>query len=135
MTGHRWIRPWVLAPLLILGALTAFHPEAIGRDRRDPYEFLRLPRDRADRVRELQRRIDRENRQLRERLEDRRGDLERLYRSYRFDDGRAGRLRAEVRQTQYELLELHHRFQVELRQHLTRREFDRLQRRLRDDDD
>jgi hypothetical protein len=61
--------------------------------------------------------------------------MERVYRSYRLDERRAGRLRQEIRQTQYEMLELHHQFQVELRQHLTKSEFDRLQRRLRDDDD
>ncbi len=38
-------------------------------DRRDAYRFLRLPRERADRLRELQERVDRDHRRLQERLE------------------------------------------------------------------
>jgi hypothetical protein len=120
--------------LMVIVVLTVPPPPAAAyrEERRDAYGFLRLPRERAERLRELQQRIDRDNHRLQERLEERREDLEELYRRYRVDERRSARLRQEIRQTQYELLDLHHRFQTELRTILTEDEFERLQRRLRE---
>jgi Spy/CpxP family protein refolding chaperone len=102
-------------------------------ERRDAYRSLRLPRDRAERLRNLQRQVERENRQLKERLEDRRDDLEELYREYEYEENRARRLRREIRDLQSQLVELHHRLQAGLRSILTKSEFERLQRRLREE--
>jgi hypothetical protein len=108
--------------------------------RRDPYRSLNLPKERAEKVRALLDRVRKENRQLRERLEDQRRDLYREYRGYRYDQKRCRKLMGEIRATQDELLELHHRFQDDLRAHLTQPEFEKLQRNLaearrRDNDD
>jgi chromosome segregation ATPase len=111
---------------------TLFTAEAADRDRRDPYRVLSLPRERAERLRALQSRVERENRQLKERLAERRDDLGDLYRRYDYDNRRCQNLRREIRDIQSQMLELHHRFQVELRVVLTKSEFDRLQRELRE---
>jgi hypothetical protein len=101
-------------------------------ERRDTYRALQLPRERAERLRELQSRVDRESRQLKDRLKDRREELEKLYRKYDTDPRRCQSLRREIHDLQSQILELHHRFQVELRVILTRAEFERLQRQLQE---
>jgi septal ring factor EnvC (AmiA/AmiB activator) len=124
-----WRHP--LVPVAVL-VLAVYAGAADDNERRDPYRALKLPRPRAEALRALQSRVDRENRQLRDRLEDRRDDLEDLYRQYDYNHSRCTRLRREIRDLQSQLLELHHRFQVELRVILTREEFDRLQKELRE---
>jgi hypothetical protein len=100
---------------------------------RDPIRSLRLPKERAERLRGLLDRVRKENGKLRERLESQRKDLYKEYRSYRLDSNRCRRLMGEVRGTQDQLLELHHRFQEDLRTHLTSSEFERLQKKWEED--
>jgi Spy/CpxP family protein refolding chaperone len=102
------------------------------RENKNPYRSLNLPRDRAERLQALQMRVDRENRQLKDRLDDYRDDLDELYGKYRFDESRCQRLRQQIEETQHRLLELHHQFQVDLRAILTEPEFMRLQQALRE---
>ena len=90
--------------------------------------LMSLPPERADRVKTLMVRVKMANAQLEERLQQYREDLEQVYWSYRIDVARCRRLRQLIRQTQDQLLDMHHQFQLDLRRLLTPAEFDQLQR-------
>jgi hypothetical protein len=153
-------RGWAAVLILAAGALAAVpaaraqeeHPEARrAREEREPatsfYElrlrdertgerggfqvFLRLPSDRARRLEALQSEMENRSRQLQGRLRERWADLELLYRSYRYDAAKCEQLERVIRETQNQLLDLHRRFQKELRSLLTEAEFERLQQQLR----
>jgi hypothetical protein len=71
------------------------------------------------------------SRQLQGRLRERWADLELLYRSYRYDAAKCDQLERVIRETQNQLLDLHRRFQKDLRSLLTEAEFERLQQQIR----
>jgi hypothetical protein len=128
----------VLLPTLVAGCLSLLAPvdaAAQGEDRPPVVHaggdvLMSLPPERAARVRDLQKRVKMTNAQLEERLRAQREQLEELYQSFRFDSTQCQRLHQGIRQTQDQLLALHHRFQMELRTLLTEAEFDMLQRQF-----
>lgn len=157
----RNLRRWEATLSLVVGALTAmpaveaqFEPldtrntlaapkqvemfsgtpagEERRRERAGFYVFLKLPPERASRLEALQSDVERQSRVLQGRLRERSEDLEQLYRSYRYDEEACRRLQRVIRDTQDQLLELHHRFQRELRAILTEGEFNALQQNLRE---
>ncbi len=96
-----------------------------------PGGLVTLPPQRADRVKELMGRVKLANAQLEKRLQAQREELEECYRTYRFDERHCRRLHQALRQTQDQLLELHHQFQIELRSLLTEAEYEMLQQEFR----
>jgi hypothetical protein len=150
---------WAAVLILAAGALAVVpaasaqeeHPEARrGREEREPatslseprlrderagerggfYLFLKLPPERARRLEALQSEMETRSRQLQGRLRERWADLELLYRSYRYDAAKCDQLERVIRETQNQLLDLHRRFQKDLRSLLTEAEFERLQQQI-----
>jgi Spy/CpxP family protein refolding chaperone len=117
---------WLLV-VLSPGVLAQAEVKPVAGPRRTSV-LMSLPPERADRVKTLMVRVKMANAQLEERLEQHREDLEAVYWSYRIDEARCRRLRQLIRQTQDQLLDLHHQFQLDLRRQLTPAEFDQLQR-------
>jgi Spy/CpxP family protein refolding chaperone len=131
LMAFRWSR--VMA--VVAGLLVAVSPGAVAQEEVQPVAapaktsvMMSLPPERADRLKVLMGRIKLENAQLDERLNQYREGLEELYRAYRFDEQRCRRMHQLIRQTQDQLLELHHRFQIQMRVLLTPTEYELLQR-------
>jgi Spy/CpxP family protein refolding chaperone len=130
--SHRSAR-WTLAfvaLLLIAGHAGAGAADEPGRGEVNFSRELDLSEQQSARLTALHARIEAEDRQLQRRLKDRREKLEGLYSQYDLDGRQTRQVRKEIRHIQEQLLQLHERFQVELRQILTRSQFERLQQEL-----
>jgi len=91
---------------------------------------LELTRQQEERMTALRTHTSAEIRQLTRLMEERRRELNDLYRRYEMDERRAAQLRSQIHDIQGQVLQLHHEFQIELRKLLTPAQFERLQQVL-----
>lgn len=127
--ARRWV--WPMLALLLLGSAAASRAsDEPAKAELRLYQELGLSEQQTARLTALQSRIEAQDRQLQRQLKDRREELEALYRGYDLDERHSRRVRQEIRDVQEQLLQLHDGFQVELRQIMSRSQFERLQQGL-----
>jgi Spy/CpxP family protein refolding chaperone len=106
-------------------------PAGSSRDSTSLTQELELSKPQEERMTALRTRVQAETRALSRQMEERRRELNEVYRQFEMDERRAVQLRQAIRDIQGQVLEVHHTFQVELRKILTPSQFERLQQAMR----